>query len=101
MKAQEIHNMTNEELAKKLGADEGFNSTDPDFAEKIKAYTGGQGFGAVYETAGSPVTMKMAFELAANKAHVCFIGTPTPTSPSHPRCGKTSTARNSALSAPG
>lgn len=64
------------ELAKKLGADEGFNSTDPDFAEKIKAYTGGRGFGAVYETAGSPVTMKMAFELAANKAHVCFIGTP-------------------------
>ena len=64
------------ELAKKLGADEGFNATDPDFNEKIKAYTGGQGFGAVYETAGSPATMKMAFELAANRAHVCFIGTP-------------------------
>ena len=64
------------ELAKKLGADEGFNATDPDFAEKVKAYTGGAGFGAVYETAGSPATMKMAFELAANRAHVCFVGTP-------------------------
>lgn len=64
------------ELAKKLGADEGFNSAAPDFAERIKAYTGGRGFSAVYETAGSPATMKMAFELAANKAHVCFIGTP-------------------------
>ena len=26
---------------------------------------------------GNPVTMRMAFELAANKAGVCFIGTPT------------------------
>jgi len=34
------------ELAKKLGADEGFNSTDPDFAERIKAEAGGQVFGA-------------------------------------------------------
>ena len=26
--------------------------------------------------AGNPVTMRMAFDLAANKARVCFIGTP-------------------------
>ena len=26
--------------------------------------------------AGNPVTMHMAFEAAANKARVCFIGTP-------------------------
>ena len=31
----------------------------------------------VYETAGSAPTSYMAFELAANKANVCFIGTPT------------------------
>ena len=30
----------------------------------------------MYETAGVTATMKMAFKLAANKAHVCFIGTP-------------------------
>ena len=28
-------------------------------------------------TAGNTITMKMAFRLAANKAGVCFIGTPT------------------------
>ena len=32
--------------------------------------------GFVFETAGQVPTMHMAFELAANKAHVCFIGTP-------------------------
>lgn len=30
----------------------------------------------VYETAGSTETMKQAFLVAANKAHICFIGTP-------------------------
>ena len=30
-----------------------------------------------FETAGNTITMKMAFELAANKANVCFVGTPT------------------------
>ncbi len=37
---------------------------------------GGKGYGFVFETAGQVPTMHMAFELAANKAHVCFIGTP-------------------------
>ena len=37
----------------------------------------GKGFGYVYETAGVTTTMKYAFELAANQAGVCFIGTPT------------------------
>ncbi len=40
------------------------------------ALTGDSGFDYVYETAGNTITMKMAFELAANKANVCFIGTP-------------------------
>jgi len=31
----------------------------------------------VFETAGSAETMKLAFEIAANKARICFIGTPT------------------------
>ena len=38
--------------------------------------TDGRGFDYVFETAGVTVTMKMAYKLAANKAHVCFIGTP-------------------------
>ena len=44
--------------------------------EEAKAITGGKGYAYVFETAGQVPTMHMAFELAANKAHVCFIGTP-------------------------
>ena len=64
------------ELAKRLGADEVINTTEEGFLEKAMELTGGKGFAYVYETAGQAPTMYMAFELAANKAHVCFIGTP-------------------------
>ena len=63
-------------LAKKLGADEIVNTTKESFMEEAKALTGGKGYGFVFETAGQVPTMHMAFELAANKAQVCFIGTP-------------------------
>lgn len=59
-----------------LGADAGINSTEADWLEKAMALTGGWGFDYVFETAGSSVTVKMAFKLAANHAHVCMIGTP-------------------------
>ncbi len=65
------------ELAKKLGADEGINTLQEDFMDKAMALTDGKGFDYVYETAGNTITMKMAFKLAANRAGVCFIGTPT------------------------
>lgn len=64
------------ELAKRLGADEVVNTTKENFMEEAMAITGGKGYGFVFETAGQVPTMHMAFELAANKAHVCFIGTP-------------------------
>ena len=63
-------------LAKRLGADDVINTSEKDFAAKAMEYTDGKGFGIVFETAGAPATMYMAFELAANKAGVCFIGTP-------------------------
>lgn len=63
-------------LAKRLGADEVVNTTKENFMEDAKEITGGNGYGYVFETAGQAPTMQMAFELAANKAHVCFIGTP-------------------------
>lgn len=63
-------------LAKRMGADETVNTLHPDFLKEALALTDGAGFDHVFETAGNPVTMRMAFELAANKAHVCFIGTP-------------------------
>lgn len=64
------------ELGKRLGADGVINTLEEGFMEKAMALTDGKGFDYVFETAGNTITMKMAFELAANKAHVCFVGTP-------------------------
>ena len=64
------------EMAKRLGADAVINTTKDDFMSEAFAITEGKGYGYVYETAGQPITMQMAFELAGNKAEVCFIGTP-------------------------
>ena len=63
-------------LSGRLGADRTFDTRKEDFMKDAVGFTGGKGFDYVFETAGQPATMKMAFELAANKAHVCFIGTP-------------------------
>ena len=63
-------------LAKRLGADEVINTKEEGYMEEAMAITGGKGYGFVFETAGQVPTMHMAFELAGNKSHVCFIGTP-------------------------
>lgn len=55
-------------LAKKLGADFTQNSAE----NKVPSSE----FDFVFETAGQPSTILDAFETAANKATVCFIGTP-------------------------
>jgi len=65
------------ENAKKLGADATIVSLDPDFSEQVKAVTDGRGFDYVFVSTGAVPAMKTAFEIAANKAHLCFIGTPT------------------------
>ncbi len=65
------------ELGKQLGATGGINTLQEDFMDQAMALTGGRGFDYVFETAGNTITMKMAFKLAANKANVCFVGTPT------------------------
>ncbi len=62
--------------AQRVGADAVINTLDSDFKEKALAETDGNGFDYVFETAGSVPTIKMAFDLAANKATVGFIGTP-------------------------
>jgi L-iditol 2-dehydrogenase len=64
-------------LAKKLGADHIINTLDPNFKAESMSITRGKGFGVVMETAGTQVTMNLSFEMAGNKAKVCFIGTPT------------------------
>lgn len=65
------------DLAKRLGVTYGVNTTRENCMDEVKRITDGKGFDYVYETAGNTVTMKTAFSLAANKAQVCFIGTPT------------------------
>ncbi len=62
-------------LAKRMGADAVFDTREAGFLEAARESTKG-GFDYVFETAGVVATMKMAYLLAANKAHVCFIGTP-------------------------
>lgn len=62
-------------LAKKLGADEVVNTRSEDYLAQAMEYTAGKGYGFVFETAGQNATMNIAFEVAANKAGVCFIGT--------------------------
>ncbi|MCL2709046.1 MAG: galactitol-1-phosphate 5-dehydrogenase [Defluviitaleaceae bacterium] len=63
-------------LAKELGADGAVNAAEEGFITTAIEQTGGKGYDYVFETAGSVASMKAAFELAANKAGVCFIGTP-------------------------
>lgn len=63
--------------AKQFGATHGINTLNENFIEEAKELTDNHGFDYVFETAGNTATIKIAFELAANKAEVCFIGTPT------------------------
>lgn len=63
-------------LAVRLGADGTINTLSESFLEDAMAASDGCSYDYVYETAGVAATMKIAFKLAANKAHVCFIGTP-------------------------
>lgn len=64
-------------LGKRLGATEGINTLQQNFLEKAKDLSQNHGFDYVFETAGNTITMKLAYELAANKGNICFIGTPT------------------------
>ncbi|QUG40681.1 galactitol-1-phosphate 5-dehydrogenase [Psychrobacillus sp. INOP01] len=61
------------ELAKRFGADECINSSDPSFLEQLD----GRRYDYVLETAGNTTTIKLTFELVKKKGSVCLIGTPT------------------------
>lgn len=64
-------------LCTRLGADAVISTLDEDYMEQALALTDGVGYDYVLEAAGSPATIKLAFDLAANHASVCMIGTPT------------------------
>lgn len=65
------------ELSKRLGADYTISTLDSDFYEQLMKCSDEKGFDYIYETAGSTDMMHLAFQTAANQAHICFIGTPT------------------------
>lgn len=64
-------------LGRRLGATAGIHTLEDGFLDKAMELTFGRGYDYVFETAGNTVTMRLAFALAANKANVCFVGTPT------------------------
>ncbi|MDR2460604.1 MAG: galactitol-1-phosphate 5-dehydrogenase [Deltaproteobacteria bacterium] len=61
-------------LAIKFGADQVFNTTGR-FLEAAMQFCRLEGYEEIFETAGQNETMALAFDLAANKANICFIGT--------------------------
>ena len=63
-------------LAKRMGADAVINTQDPDDQKACMKLTGGKGYDFLFEAAGNPATIHIAYEIAANKAHLCCIGTP-------------------------
>lgn len=60
-----------------LGADAVVALCDEDFKDQLNTLTDGRGFDYVFVSTGSTDAMKLAFDIAGNKAHLCFIGTPT------------------------
>lgn len=60
-----------------LGADAVVALCDDDYKAQLDTLTEGRGFDYVFVSTGSTDAMKLAFEIAGNKAHLCFIGTPT------------------------
>lgn len=73
-----VFDLSDERLAFLRGyyADHTINTKKEGFMEACMALTGGAGFSYVFEAAGQPVTMRLAFQIAATKASVCFTGTP-------------------------
>jgi len=64
-------------LAKEITGCDGVNTRKADAAQAAKELTGGVGFNDVFGVSGAPASFATCFEVTANKAHVCFIGTPT------------------------
>lgn len=61
-------------VARELGIDYTFNTLEEGYQQRALDATGGKGFGFVFETAGNPITMNIAFDIAGPKSSVCFIG---------------------------
>lgn len=71
-----VRNTKYDALLRKIGNVNIINTQRSDWLEQVNKITNGRGFDFVYESAGSVQAMQECFEVASNKAHVCFIGTP-------------------------
>ncbi len=71
-----VRNHNYDALIHAIGLDSIVNTSDKNWMDTVQEITGGRGFDFVYETAGSVQTMQQAFQVAGNKAHICFVGTP-------------------------
>ena len=61
-------------LALKLGADYAFDPAAPDFAEQVKAVTGGKGVRATVEVTGVSAAMQQALRCAAPMGRISLLG---------------------------
>ena len=62
------------ELALKLGADYALDPSAPDFADQVKAVTGGNGVRATVEVTGVSAAMKQALECASYMGRISLLG---------------------------
>lgn len=65
------------EIAKKYGADYTVSTLEESYLDQIKEITNGKGYDYVFDAAGTGETISASLQVAANKARVCLIGTPT------------------------
>lgn len=72
-----IRNKSRESVVRKYGANAVVSSLDDGYLDEALLITGGKGYAHVLDAAGTGETIKTCLKLAANKAHVCLIGTPT------------------------
>lgn len=65
-------------INKRIGADVLISTNDDDWRDIALAETkNGRGFDVLFDTAGTVPTMKTAMDLAADRATVCYVGTPS------------------------
>ncbi len=64
-------------IATEITGGKGINLSLSNGREEAMKVTNGKGFSYVFGTSGASETINMAFSIAANKAKICFIGTPT------------------------
>jgi L-iditol 2-dehydrogenase len=66
------------EVAGRCGADAGYNATDAELVERMRADNGGNGFDRVLVCNGSPISAAQALQLVGDGGCVLFFASPKP-----------------------